>query len=116
MIRKLIMAQAPDQLKLDNALWTRKAVRELIEQKTGLDMPIRTVGEYLKRWAFTPQMSAKQAYEQCPKAGQRWPDDDYPQIKARSRTENVEIYWGDETGLSDLVSTSGAMLRKARHS
>lgn len=99
MIRKLIMDQAPDQLKLDYALWTRKAVRELIEQKTGLDMPIRTVGEYLKRWGLTPQKPAKQAYEQNPKAVQRWLDDDYPHIKARAKTENAEIYWGDETGL-----------------
>jgi len=35
-------------------LWTRKAVMELIEQETGIRMPIRTVGEYLKRWGFTP--------------------------------------------------------------
>ena len=45
MIRKLMMDKAPDQLKLDYALWTRQAVRELIELKTGLNMPIRTVGE-----------------------------------------------------------------------
>ena len=99
MIRKLIMDKAPDQLKLDYALWTRKAVRELIELKTGLEMPIRTVGEYLKRWGFTPQKPAKQAYEQCSKAVQRWLDDDYPEIKARAKAENAEIYWGDETGL-----------------
>ena len=99
LICKLIMDKAPDQLKLDYALWTRKAVRELIEQKTGLDMPIRTVGEYLKRWGFTPQKPAKQAYEQSPKAVRRWLDEEYPEIKARAKAENAEIYWGDETGL-----------------
>jgi transposase len=26
-------------------------------------MPIRTVGEYLKRWGFTPQRPARFAYE-----------------------------------------------------
>ncbi len=45
-LRKLISDRAPDQLKLDYALWTRKAVMELIEQETGITMPIRTVGEY----------------------------------------------------------------------
>ena len=53
-IRQLITDKVPDQLKLDYALWTRKAVMELIEQETGITMPIRTVGEYLKRWGFNP--------------------------------------------------------------
>ncbi|MCU7892401.1 MAG: winged helix-turn-helix domain-containing protein [Candidatus Thiodiazotropha sp. (ex Ustalcina ferruginea)] len=32
---------------------TRKAVMELINQETSIKMPIRTVGNYLKRWGFT---------------------------------------------------------------
>ncbi|MBI5190710.1 MAG: winged helix-turn-helix domain-containing protein [Nitrospirae bacterium] len=43
------------QLRLDFALWTREAVRLLIKQEDGLDMPIRTVGLHLKRWGFTPR-------------------------------------------------------------
>ena len=50
------------------ALLTRKAVMELINQETGIDMPVRTVGEYLKRWGLTPQKPVKRAYEQNPKA------------------------------------------------
>lgn len=98
-IQTQIKDNAPDQLKLDYALWTRKAVMELIKQETGITMPIRTVGEYLKRWGFTPQKPVKRAYEQNPRAVQRWLDDDYPQIKSRAKKENGEIYWGDETGM-----------------
>ena len=98
-LQKLIADKSPDQLKMAYVLWTRKAVMELIEQETGLKMPIRTVGEYLKRWGFTPQKPAKQAYEQNPKAVQRWLNEDYPEIKARAKAENAEIYWGDETGV-----------------
>jgi len=98
-IRKLITDKAPDQLKLDYALWTRKAVMELIEQETGIALPIRTVGEYLKRWGFTPHKPVKQAYEQNPEAVQRWLDEEYPEIKAQAKQEKAEIYWGDETGI-----------------
>ncbi|MCP4252804.1 MAG: IS630 family transposase [Candidatus Scalindua sp.] len=98
-IRKMITDKTPDQLKMSYALWTRKAVMELIEQEAGIKMPIRTVGEYLKRWGFTPQKPAKRAYEQNPKAVQRWLDEDYPEIKARAKAEKAEIYWGDETGM-----------------
>ncbi len=48
------------------ALWTRQAVQELIECECGVVMPIRSVGEYLKRWGFTPQRPVKRAYEQQP--------------------------------------------------
>lgn len=35
----MITDKMPDQLKLDYALWTRKAVMELIKHETGIDMP-----------------------------------------------------------------------------
>ena len=98
-LQKLIRDRAPDQLKLDYALWTRKAVMELIKQETGIAMPIRTVGEYLKRWGFTPQKPVKRAYEQNPRAVRRWLEEEYPEIKAQAKQEKAEIYWGDETGI-----------------
>lgn len=98
-IQKWIMDREPDQLKLDFALWTRRAVMLLTQQEFGIEMPIRTVGEYLKRWGFTPQKPLRRAYEQNPKAVQQWLDEDYPAIAKRAKTEKAEIHWGDETGL-----------------
>lgn len=98
-LQKLIIDKTPDQLKMAYVLWTRKAVMELIEQEFEIKMPIRTVGEYLKRWGFTPQKPAKRAYEQNPKAVERWLNEDYPEIKSRAKAEDAEIYWGDETGV-----------------
>lgn len=72
---------------MDYALWTRKAVLELIKQETEIDIAIRTVGEYLKRWGMSPQKPAKRAYEQNPKAEQRWLDEEYPEIKVRAKAE-----------------------------
>jgi transposase len=98
-IRCLLVDKTPDQLKMPHVLWTRKAVQELIEQEAGFVMPIRTVGEYLRRWGFTPQKPMKRAYEQNPKAVDRWLQTEYPTIKSRAKAEDAEIYWGDETGL-----------------
>jgi transposase len=98
-LQKLIIDKTPDQLKMAYVLWTRKAVMELIEQEFGIKMPVRTVGEYLKRWEFTPQKPAKRAYEQNPKAVERWLNEEYPEIKSRAKAEDAEIYWGDETGI-----------------
>lgn len=99
LIRELIGEKMPDQLKLSFALWTRNAVKELIRQRCGIEMPIRTVGEYLKRWGFTPQKPLKRAYEQRPEVVEQWLQDDYPEIARRAKEEDAEIHWGDETGL-----------------
>jgi len=62
-------------------------------------MPIRTVGEYLKRWGYTPQKPLKRAYEQDPKAVKAWLETEYPAIEQRAQQEDAEIAWGDESGL-----------------
>jgi transposase len=98
-IQKTIQDKFPDQLKLPFALWTRIAVQQLIKQRYEIDMPIRTVGEYLNRWGFTPQKPFRKAYEQNPKAVKKWLDEQYPAIERKAKKQGAEIQWGDETGL-----------------
>lgn len=98
-IQKKLIDHTPDQFKLSYALWTRKSVQVFIEQETGIAMPIRTVGEYLKRWGMTPQKPQKRAYEQRAPEVEKWLKEEYLEIQAQAKRENAEIYWGDETGL-----------------
>jgi transposase len=98
-LKRSLIDKTPDQLKLPFALWTRDAVKLLIKQNFGVDMPIRTVGEYLKRWGFTPQKPIKRAYEQSSLAVKKWLDTDYPIISTRAKREKAEIHWGDETAI-----------------
>lgn len=98
-IQKTIQEKCPDQMKFPFALWTRKAVQTLIKELYKIDMPIRTVGDYLKRWNFTPQKPLRKAYKQNPKAVKAWLDEEYPALLKRSKLEKAEIHWGDETGL-----------------
>ena len=98
-IQPLIVDKTPDQLKMVYALWTRKAVLELIEDQFGIKLAIRTVGNYLSSWGFTPQKPLKRAYEQSPAKVQKWLDESYPAIKEKAKGEDAEIYWGDETGV-----------------
>lgn len=98
-IRKRIVDKTPDQLKLPFALWTREAVADLILRECGMDMPVRTVGDYLKRWGMTPQKPVKRAYERSEPAVKRWLEEDYPRIKAQAKKDGAEIQWLDETGL-----------------
>jgi len=99
-IQRMLVDKTPDQLKLPFALWTRKAVQEAIAQHYDVKLPIRTVGEYLHRWGFTPQKPVKKAYEQQPERVRKWLDEEYPGIVLEAREERAEILWGDETGIS----------------
>lgn len=101
-IQRMITDVMPDQLKLDFALWTRKAVKELVEREFGIKLAINTMGDYLRSWGFSPQKPKKQAYEQCSKKVQLWLDEQYPAIKERAKSENAEIQWGDETGVRNV--------------
>jgi transposase len=98
-IQKMITDVMPDQLKLPYGLWTRKAVKELVERELGVVLAINTMGDYLRSWGFSPQKPKKKAYEQCSKKVQRWLDEEYPAIKNKAKEEGAEIHWGDETGV-----------------
>ena len=99
LVQKLIADKTPDRLKMPYALWSRAAVAELIEQRFGLKLKVRTMGMYLQRWGFTPQKPMRKAYEQSPAAVKKWLDEDYPALAQRARAEGAEIHWGDESGL-----------------
>jgi transposase len=97
-IQKLITDKYPEQYKLSFALWTRKAVQELIKQQFNIVIGRSAMGNYLNSWGFTPQKPKKKAYEQNPKEVEKWIKDTYPSIKERASKEDAEIHWGDETG------------------
>jgi transposase len=97
--RALIQRHTPDELDRPFALWRRAAVCELIWQRFGVRLAVRTMGTYLARWGFTAQKPIRRAYEQDPAAVRRWLRQDYPAIAARAKAEGGTIFWGDETGL-----------------
>ena len=78
---------------------TLSPVQEIIKRQFSIKMPIRTVGEYLSRWGFTPQKPLKQAYEQRPAAVEKWLKEDYIEMLQKAKTEGAEIHWGDECGI-----------------
>jgi transposase len=110
-LQQTIETQSPQELGIPSALWTRQAVRELIQQQVGIRLPIRTVGEYLRRWGFTPQKPVRKAYKQDPQAVAEWLEKTYPQIERRAAQEGGEIQWGDETGVRSTCQHSRGYAR-----
>ena len=98
-LRTVITSESPSVRGLPFALWNRRAVGQLVQQLFGIDMPIRTVGEYLMRWGYTPQRPSRRALEQKPLDVQHWLQDIYPVIARRAKEESGIIYWADETAV-----------------
>ncbi|VAW47353.1 Mobile element protein [hydrothermal vent metagenome] len=98
-IQKMITDTMPDQLKLDFALWTTKAIKELIMREFTICIGRRAIGNYLKNWGFTPQKPKKRAYEQSSTKVKRWLEEEYPLIKKKAKEQKATIHWGDETGV-----------------
>lgn len=103
-IVRIITEKTPNQLKMPFVLWTRVAIRDLIEEKYGVLLALTTLGDYLRRWGFTPQKPVRKAYRQNSKKVQQWLETDYPKIAAEAKQEGAVIYWVDETGFTNKVN------------
>jgi transposase len=97
-IQDLIDDHSPEELGIAAAVWSRTAVRDLIRAEYGIDMPVRTVGEYLKRWGYTAKAPRRHAKDQDPDEVDEWLNETYPAIEGRAAREGAEIHWCDETG------------------
>jgi transposase len=110
-IQETIETKSPQELEIPSALWTRQAVQEVIKQQVGIRLPIRTVGEYLRRWGFTPQKPVRKASKQDPQAVAEWLEKTYPEIERQAAREGGEIPWGDETGVRSTCQHSRGYAR-----
>jgi transposase len=98
-LQQLIDQHSPQQLGIQAPLWSRGAVRELINKEYGIDMAVRTVGKYLKRWGYTAKKPSRHSNDQDPDDVEHWLKVEYPQIEKQAREEDAEILWTDEAGV-----------------
>jgi transposase len=98
-LQELIDSKSPEEVGVAAPLWTRRAVRDLIKKEFGIDMPVRTVGEYLQRWGYTAKRPCRHSKDQDPVEVRTWLEETYPLIEEQARQEDAEIHWCDEVGV-----------------
>lgn len=99
-IQQLLRTHHPEELGIAAPLWNRRAVQDLVRQQCGVDLAVRTVGVYLRRWGFTAKRPRRHARDQDPEEVREWLEEIYPAITARAAAEDAEIHWGDEVGVA----------------
>ncbi|MEO6076355.1 MAG: winged helix-turn-helix domain-containing protein [Dokdonella sp.] len=114
LICELICNQRPDQLGLSDTMWSRSSVDQLIEQRCGLKLSERAVGNYVNRWGFVaveplPQQKSSKGERQA-----AWLATDYRALVQRVRREKADIQWLQTSQLYDSdVAASGLAGRKS---
>ncbi len=96
---RLMKGTNPDQLQIPGVLWSRQAVKALIERRFGLGLSRQTVGVYLRRWGFSGKKPQRRWLEQDPERVRVWLQDEFPAIQARARREGARMLFGDEMGV-----------------
>jgi transposase len=100
-LKEIVVGKSPEQMHLPFALWSSSAIRALILDQWRIELPQRTISAYMRRWGYTPQKAAKRAYERSDKATRQWLAETYPYLKKRAAWHGGEIFWGDETGITN---------------
>lgn len=99
LIRNQVIDSPPDALAMPEPLWTRAAVSRLIEQRLGVVLPVRTLGQYLVRWGFRSHRPLHRSAGAQAVGLTRWLADKYPAVKASSKAQGGEINWGSVSRL-----------------
>lgn len=125
-IKDTIIHKDPIMLNLPFALWTSMAVKDLVKAKCEIELPIRTVSEYMKRLNFSVQKPMKDSNCQHSDACVKWLDETYSDIRKQAQKEDALIYWMKTTTLqsgdkfvsdssSDGITTSSLAKTKNAH-
>ena len=68
----------------------------------------------MKRWELTCQRPTKRAYGQDIARIEKFKKEEYPAIADRAKAENADIYWGDETGISNQENFERGFAEKGK--
>jgi transposase len=113
-LQDLIDDHSPQQQGIPSPLWSRRAVRDLVRKVYGIRMPVRTVGEYLRRWGYTTKKPRRHSRDQDPEEVKEWLNETYPELARRAEEEGADIFWCDETGVAADTYTGYGYAREGR--
>lgn len=103
-INAAIQSAVPDELGMQSRLWDRDRVKQLVHDRTGIELPSRTLSTYLERWGYAPEKPLHAYHRHHPSTMQAWIKRDYPVIAMLARESGSLVHWW---GLSKLLPRVG---------
>ena len=100
-IRRMMIENTPDELKMPFSLWTCQVAIDCIKRKYYIRMPVRSMTNYFKKWGFICKAPIRSDEYRKNKAFICFMEEDFPGIVRRAKSENVGIYWFCENRIDD---------------
>ncbi|MBE1484825.1 winged helix-turn-helix domain-containing protein [Plantactinospora soyae] len=99
----------PDQLGLDDALWTRQSVAILAQRRYGLRLEDGDVSGYLRAWGLGPREPTDRACGLCVDAVVDWLERQYPSVVRSAQEHGAELCWIGRTRLHGVVPAADVL-------
>ena len=96
MIYEIINTSTPKQNGITSCLWRCPAVQQLIKQKLSIEISLRTISSYMKRWRMSYKRPTRKNYKQDAKKVEEFKTTTYSEIAQKAKEENAEIIFVDE--------------------
>ena len=100
-VREAVESRRPKEFGLPGELWTLKKVCAYVKKTYGKKMTAGCASDYMRRWGMSCQRPVKRARKQDVERVEKWKREKYPDIVEQAHEEDADIYWGDETGISN---------------
>jgi transposase len=97
-VKRWILGKDPRQFGFDFGLWSRRIVKEMIQERMGIECGLTAVGRLLASLDITPQKPLRRAYERDPEAVALWEKETYPTLRKRAKRHGAKIFFSDEAG------------------
>ena len=100
-IQEIIKTRTPKDEGIASSLCNRAALSQLIKKKFGIDMPLRSITNYLKPWRMSFQRPTRKNYKQDATKVDEFKNKTYPEIVRKAVSEHAEIMFVDEPGINN---------------
>ena len=105
----------PDQYGFDFGLWTRQIVKELLQQRFGIDLSLASVGTLLARLGLTAQKPLERAYQRDAQAVERWKHRPTPNWQHRPSVRKQTFCFGTSQDFVQMLYVARLGLLRCRH-
>ncbi|WP_422773388.1 winged helix-turn-helix domain-containing protein [Plantactinospora sp. WMMC1484] len=99
----------PDELGLEDELWTRQSVANLVRHRYDLRVDTTEVGGYLRAWGLGPRQPTERACGLCVDAVALWVEREYPAIVRAAEEHRAELCWIGRTRLHGVVPAADVL-------
>lgn len=99
--RECIRTRPPRFYGLEDTVWTRDSVSNLIQRDFDLVLSRRSVDDYLARWGIELKNSGKTLAMRCTPVIRSWMAEHYREIQAKAEKERAEILFLNKPTILD---------------